>query len=56
MIASVKVCEEWVAHICRYPQCYDIFAKKMAYSSKPILSLSLATAYYTYKELKLFDS
>ena len=38
--------------LCRYAR----FAKKMAYSSKLILSLTLASAYCTYKELKLFDS
>ena len=62
MIASVRVCEEWVAYNCRYPQCYVMlcsyarFAKKIKYSSQLILSLALASAYYTYKELKLFES
>ena len=27
MISSVRVCEEWVAHICRYPQCYVILCR-----------------------------
>ena len=60
MIALVRVCVEWVAYNCRYPQCYGCryarFAKKMAYSSKTILSLTLASVYCAYKELKLFDS